>query len=177
MPLQTEVSVPQLKFLYLSRLKFLCLPTGELYVIVEYCHFGNLRSYLLKHKDSFCDTMDENQPPAPDNKPPEMMDGGATYKDPAKPYYVNKAGGPGGSADAVGPPLTTRNLICWAFQVARGMEYLSSKKVRRDGPCPAFVFRMLISAVEERCITSSFCVSDSDFSCRGEMHHVQLLCF
>lgn len=112
---------------------------GELYVIVEYCHFGNLRSYLLKHKDSFCDTMDENQalaapPGGADSKLADTVDGGgpaAAYKDPSKPYYVNKAGGPGGSADTVGPPLTTRNLICWAFQVSRGMEYLSCKKVRR----------------------------------------------
>jgi len=27
--------------------------TGQLFVIVEYCQFGNLRSYLLKHKDNF----------------------------------------------------------------------------------------------------------------------------
>ncbi|KAF6016737.1 Pvr [Bugula neritina] len=26
---------------------------GQLFVIVEYCQFGNLRSYLLKHKDNF----------------------------------------------------------------------------------------------------------------------------
>ena len=36
---------------------------------------------------------------------------------------------------------------------------------------------MLISAVEERCTVSSFCVSDADLSCRGEMHRVQLLFF
>lgn len=27
-------------------------------------------------------------------------------------------------------PITTRDLLCYAFQVARGMEYLNSRKVR-----------------------------------------------
>ena len=103
--------------------------TGELNVIVEYCHFGNLRSYLLKHKDSFCDTMDDDLPPALNSKAIDLTDNSSPYKDTSTPYYVNKAGGPGGSADTVGPSLTTKNLICWAFQVARGMEYLCSKKV------------------------------------------------
>lgn len=70
--------------------------------------------------------MEDNQTEAK-NKAEEA--GEKMNKTPSKPYYINKAGGPGGSADAVGPPLTTKNLICWAFQVARGMEYLVSKKV------------------------------------------------
>lgn len=28
-------------------------------------------------------------------------------------------------------PITTRDLLCYAFQVARGMEYLNSRKVRK----------------------------------------------
>jgi hypothetical protein len=27
-------------------------------------------------------------------------------------------------------PVCTRDLLCWAFQVARGMDYLASRKVR-----------------------------------------------
>lgn len=100
---------------------------GELYVIVEYCHFGNLRSYLINNKAHFQDTMEDTEDPIAFAK--HQMATGADKKD---PYYVNKAGGPMGSADVLGPNLTTKNLFCWAYQVARGMEYLASKKVSVD---------------------------------------------
>ena len=63
-----------------------------------------------------------------DNQIPDV------HKGPASPtkkgnYYVNKSGGPLGSAEVLGPNLTTKNLYCWAYQVARGMEFLASKKV------------------------------------------------
>lgn len=90
-------------------------------VIVEYCHFGNLRNYLIKYKESFKDTMEDYVDPM-DEKRREAN------RDSRTPYYVNKAPLED-SADNIGPPLTTKNLICWSFQVARGMEYLSSKKV------------------------------------------------
>lgn len=106
----------------------LTLPAGELCVIVEYCHFGNLRSFLIKNKAFFQDTMVDNDKHVPNARYKDTRD--IEKKDYKKdPYYVNKAGGPMGSADILGPSLTTRNLYCWAFQVARGMEYLASKKV------------------------------------------------
>ncbi len=38
----------------------LSLFSGILYVIVEYCRFGNLRSYLLNRRPTFVDTMDNS---------------------------------------------------------------------------------------------------------------------
>jgi hypothetical protein len=29
-------------------------------------------------------------------------------------------------------PITTTDLLCWSFQLARGMEYLSSRNVRKS---------------------------------------------
>lgn len=71
-------------------------------VIIEYCHFGNLRNYLIQKKETFKDPKD--------NKLPDNLNNGPLE-------------------DENGPLLTTNNLICWAFQVARGMEYLTFKKV------------------------------------------------
>lgn len=109
--------------------------SGELYVIVEYCHFGNLRNYILKHKDEYQDTMNDDylDPVTRKMREAEGQDqgseaGGEPKASGSKPYYVNKAA-PDNSAALVGPPLTKKNMISWAYQVARGMEYLASKKV------------------------------------------------
>lgn len=49
---------------------------------------------------------------------------------------------PGQSARYVGDftdrdlkPITTRDLLSWAWQVSRGMKYLSSRRVRKNSRC------------------------------------------
>ena len=98
--------------------------TGELNVIVEYCHYGNLRTYLLKYKDSFVDTMEKLDSPQSEAFQPAAGD-------PHTVSYVNDNPELSAVGDGTDRPplLTTKNLVCWSFQVARGMEYLSSKKV------------------------------------------------
>lgn len=38
----------------------------------------------------------------------------------------------GDFTDSDSDPIGTRDLLCWAWQVSRGMNYLSSKRVSRD---------------------------------------------
>ncbi|EFX82654.1 hypothetical protein DAPPUDRAFT_4284, partial [Daphnia pulex] len=73
---------------------------GELYVIVEYCRFGNLQNFLINHRNKFVNQLDEF--------------GNIKLYDP----------------DAtLNPTICTRDLISWSFQIARGMEYLANRKV------------------------------------------------
>lgn len=88
--------------------------------MVEYCHIGNLRNYLLRNKDYFVDTMEDELEPGMEKK--RLSDFASS-----KPHYVNKAQ-PESTAE-LDRPLTTKTLICYAYQVARGMEYLACKKV------------------------------------------------
>ncbi|CAL1297129.1 unnamed protein product [Larinioides sclopetarius] len=165
------------------------LSKGELYVIVEYCCFGNLRHFLLKHKTSYIDQLDRRTgqldpqistlPGSPfsantnetmmsysnilgmamDN--PTYRQQSLNYADLAHDQVTNDSGtgmsvltNPFGSSDRylrnsvpaprerldtwneVAPSslfITTCDLLCFAFQCARGMEYLASRKlIHRD---------------------------------------------
>ncbi|KAI9557942.1 hypothetical protein GHT06_014694 [Daphnia sinensis] len=138
------------------------LSKGELLVIVEYCRFGNLQTYLIKHRNSFVNEVDEFGNLKIDGE----VDGndiistnqGNIVEDERKAHsnasfqmnssteiltesIVNISCEPNGTSskalwqyhqDPIAVPdksISTRDLISWAFQIARGMDYLVSKKV------------------------------------------------
>lgn len=126
---------------------FFC--TGELLVIVEYCPFGNLHDYLLTHRKQFIDQRDKKtgtidfsigQAVTSDecvsclsverynrclhiytlNLPliDQLINCNFHSNEETKNLNISR-----------NESLCTQDLISWAFQVARGMEYLSQKNV------------------------------------------------
>ena len=101
--------------------------TGTFYVIIEYCRFGCLRQYIIDKQDDFIDTMDDvcKREPKQDAQP----------RIPPDPRYVSISHGTDKRAElTIGinddvVPLTTKDLVCYLFQIARGMEFLASRKV------------------------------------------------
>ncbi|KAI9559132.1 hypothetical protein GHT06_015921 [Daphnia sinensis] len=93
---------------------------GELLVIVEYCRFGNLQSYLINHRNQFITQLDEfgNMKSGIDAEHPNISE-----------HLDLTVNGEGRAVQQQANTLSTRDLISWAFQIARGMEYLTSKKV------------------------------------------------
>ena len=77
-------------------------------MIVEHCRYGNLRNYLISHRDTFVNQVDPSGNLVRSGNDEEcQLTSIEEFKD----------------------EITTRKLICWSFQIARGMEYLGSKRV------------------------------------------------
>ncbi|CAG7825664.1 unnamed protein product, partial [Allacma fusca] len=133
------------------------LKQREVFVIVEYCQFGNLQQYLHKSRTKFKDQIvnDKVSPSAslqtrstgsgycsyiPDTDPisesaasVNIATGSASYQTSGstgsseQPLWRNNMQGDYKESDFL--ELNTTDLINWAYQIANGMAYLASKKV------------------------------------------------
>ncbi|KAK9680761.1 Protein tyrosine and serine/threonine kinase [Popillia japonica] len=145
----------------------------ELYVIVEFCRFGNLHNYLLRHRGNFINQIDVatgkidysigvdilsrsfsvSSSHSQEGPPKDMMDYRSNYNGVVQTTEVTLVSmSPSGSQgdeplmsnNSVQPewrsnykgdykgnvkPICTKDLLTWAFQISRGMEYLASRKV------------------------------------------------
>uniref|UniRef100_A0A7N6BFW0 Vascular endothelial growth factor receptor 3 n=1 Tax=Anabas testudineus TaxID=64144 RepID=A0A7N6BFW0_ANATE len=107
-------------------------PNGPLMVIVEYCKYGNLSNFLRAKREFFLPYRDRS--PKTQSQVRRMIEAGQVDQRARQPPSPS-------SSPLTGPqmedlwktPLTIEDLICYSFQVARGMEFLASRKcIHRD---------------------------------------------
>ncbi|XP_046456193.1 vascular endothelial growth factor receptor kdr-like [Daphnia pulex] len=149
---------------------------GKLLVVVEYCRFGNLQTYLINHRNNFVNQVDELGNVLSDAEMQEINTAAAGSMNrkecpidgdgdlvivrdiPEAVRYVKEKTRSGSAhvksrvdgvnlRDECEEPMSfgvcqedpdtkfheltmsTADLISWSFQIARGMDYLTSKKV------------------------------------------------
>uniref|UniRef100_A0A6Q2Y100 Vascular endothelial growth factor receptor 3 n=1 Tax=Esox lucius TaxID=8010 RepID=A0A6Q2Y100_ESOLU len=120
-------------------------PNGPLMVVVEYCKYGNLSNYLRAKREFFLPYRDRS--PKTQSQVRRMIEAGQVEQRgrlPPSPSSAsvgrtrNQSSGKSNQkstppADLWKTPLTIEDLICYSFQVARGMEFLVSRKcIHRD---------------------------------------------
>ncbi|XP_072519096.1 vascular endothelial growth factor receptor 3 isoform X2 [Salminus brasiliensis] len=124
-------------------------PNGPLMVVVEYCKYGNLSNYLRAKREFFLPYRDRS--PKTQSQVRRMMEAGqmeqrgrqpscqSPHSNISSPTKLRGKNSPNSSPseekmdDLWKTPLTIEDLICYSFQVARGMEFLASRKcIHRD---------------------------------------------
>ncbi|GBP03773.1 Vascular endothelial growth factor receptor 1 [Eumeta japonica] len=131
----------------------------ELSVIMEYCKFGSIDIYMKQHREVFIDQLGDgdkngfgrinrgfscssgnsgsqsdyfgsNHTQATDHT--FLTTGNAGKRKESESEYIQaewRSNYVMGYEGRILRPLYSRDLLCWAFQIARGMEYLASRKV------------------------------------------------
>ncbi|KAI9559738.1 hypothetical protein GHT06_013743 [Daphnia sinensis] len=165
---------------------------GELLVIVEYCRYGNIQNYLIRHRANFINQVDSRGYINPSIGEDQLAEADAQrgYQAPRSPLgshstsknysgspsentditFLSMSPGAGGARqselvegvdsnghtiltsapsnasgnqpyppwrsnyrgdyrDLPEQPLSTRDLLCWSFQIARGMDYLARRRI------------------------------------------------
>ncbi|KAM9795439.1 vascular endothelial growth factor receptor 3 [Neosynchiropus ocellatus] len=115
-------------------------PNGPLMVVVEYCKYGNLSNFLRAKREFFLPYRDRS--PKTQSQVRRMIKAGQI--DQRNRHSDDRPRTPPSNAHLQTPavenledlwktPLTIEDLICYSFQVARGMEFLASRKcIHRD---------------------------------------------
>ncbi|KAI6048731.1 vascular endothelial growth factor receptor 3 [Marmota monax] len=119
-------------------------PNGPLMVIVEFCKYGNLSNFLRAKREAFNPYAEKS--PEQRRRFHAMVEGAKADRrrsgssDRALLTRLLMGKGGAGRAHPVQEvedlwlsPLTMEDLVCYSFQVARGMEFLASRKcIHRD---------------------------------------------
>ncbi|XP_045383542.1 vascular endothelial growth factor receptor 3 isoform X5 [Lemur catta] len=119
-------------------------PNGPLMVIVEFCKYGNLSNFLRAKREAF----DPHAEKSPEQRRRfrAMVEGARADRRPGggdravlarfrtMGKGVARRAAPTQQAEDLWlSPLTMEDLVCYSFQVARGMEFLASRKcIHRD---------------------------------------------
>uniref|UniRef100_A0A8B9UZM3 receptor protein-tyrosine kinase n=1 Tax=Anas zonorhyncha TaxID=75864 RepID=A0A8B9UZM3_9AVES len=118
---------------------------GPLMVIVEYCKYGNLSNYLRGKRGDFIENSDQAEKSLDESNSDltelikrRLESVASTGSSASSGFIEDKSYSDSeedeeDAEDLYKRPLTLEDLICYSFQVAKGMEFLASRKcIHRD---------------------------------------------